>query len=123
MPRKTHPPKESIPPTLPPHRAIELLKIQLLQGMSIEQRPRADPEVKKWETTTVSIVEAAFGRDGGEMHHNTAEFINCYKGASVLFDDAQLEERHRMRVRTRRALLESFIEQLEILAPAASPSK
>src|SRR5439155_9310984 len=33
------------------------------------------------------------------------------------------EERHRMRVRTRRALLESFIEQLEILAPAASPSK
>jgi hypothetical protein len=77
MARKT-PAKESIPPTLPPQRAIELLRRQLDQFDTINALRSDDPEVKKWKTTTEGILNGAFGQQHGEPHDLTSSFTQYY---------------------------------------------
>src|SRR5216684_5240511 len=76
----------------------------------------------KWETTTTNVLHGAFGKPDGEMHPNTYEFASCDSGESmhVNMTSAEVQRHHQLRTKRRKALLESFIEQLEILAPPAA---
>jgi uncharacterized protein (TIGR02391 family) len=55
------------------------------------------------------------------MHQNTSEFSHAY-GGSLRFgmSDRELQANHRQQTQNRNAVLESIIEQLEILAPPAA---
>jgi uncharacterized protein (TIGR02391 family) len=121
MPRRTQPTRESIPPTLTPQRAIELLRQQLAQIEEIKNMRYDDPGVGKWMLTTESILDAAFGKPDGEKHQNTSEFAHCI-GGPVYMDmtGGELQRNHIRRTEKRKAILESTIEQLQILAPPAA---
>jgi uncharacterized protein (TIGR02391 family) len=121
MARRAQPHKESVPPTLTPQRALELLRQQLARIDEIKRLRYDDPVVKKWELTTENILHGALGKPDGEMHSNTYEFVHCY-GGSVHFNmsGGELQRNHQTQTENRKAVLESIIEQLEILAPPAA---
>jgi uncharacterized protein (TIGR02391 family) len=121
MARKTQPRRDSVPPTLTPQRALELLRQQLGLADQIQKCRYDDSEVKKWELTTQNILHGAFGKPYGQMHENTKEFAHAY-GGSLHFNmsDRELQANHHEQTRNRKAVLESIIEQLEILAPPAA---
>src|SRR6266446_6654076 len=120
MARK-QPYKESIPPTLPPQRAIELLKEKLSQIDQIQQMSYYDPAINKWALTTMNILDGTFGKPDGEMHDNTYHFVHASGGSlRVNMSPQELQRHHQTQTRNRKAVLESIIEQLEILAPSAT---
>jgi uncharacterized protein (TIGR02391 family) len=108
---------------MPPAEAIAKLRRQIDRVAALEQVPAGDPSLEAWKSTTVNILSAAFGEPNGEMHRNTREFATASSGLPVIVaacgygapDDS--EERKRLTLAKRRALLESFIEQLQDLAP------
>jgi uncharacterized protein (TIGR02391 family) len=60
---------------------------------------------------------------GVGSHHNTREFLYCYSGdLHVNMTEGELQRNHATQARNRRAVLESIIQQLEILAPPAAQS-
>ena len=121
MVRGTQPTRESVLATLPPLRAIELLRKQLARVDEIKQLRYQDPEVKKWALTTENILDGAFGKPDGEMHKNTREFAYCTGGSMhVNMTGGELQRNHIRRTETRKAILESIIEQLEMLAPPSA---
>jgi uncharacterized protein (TIGR02391 family) len=121
MARRTQTTRESVPPTLSPHRALELLRQQLGQADQIQKLRYDDSEVKKWELTTQNILHGAFGKPDGQMHENTREFSHAYGGSlHVNMSNGELQAYHAEQTRNRKAVLESIIEQLEILAPPAA---
>lgn len=121
MPRRAQPRKESIPPTLTPQRATELLRQQLARIDEIGQLRYDDPEAKRWELTTENILHGAFGKPDGERHSNTHEFVHAHGGPLHFNMTAgELQRNHHVRTQNRKAILESVIEQLEILAPPAA---
>src|SRR5205807_4112363 len=80
MARRTAANRESVPPTLTPQRALELLRQQLGQTDQIQKLRYHDSEVKKWELTTQNILHGTFGKPDGQMHENTKEFAHAYGG-------------------------------------------
>src|SRR5689334_20317511 len=120
MPRKT-PERDSIPPSLSPQRAIELLRTQLGITERIEQLSLNDPEVKKWELTTENILNATFGMPNGDKHHNTKEFAYASGGPLHMgMSPREQQAYHQHQTQNRKAVLESIIQQLELLAPPAA---
>lgn len=115
--------KDSIPPTMPPAEAIAKLRRQIDRIAALEQVPAGDPSLEAWKSTTINILNAAFGEPNGEMHRNTREFATASSGLPIVVaafgygapDDS--EERKRLTLVKRRALLESYIEQLQDVAP------
>ncbi len=92
--------------------------LQRLDGI-IKLR-RDDPEVTKWEVTTENILHGAFGKPDGDAHENTQAFHNCVLHAwHSGMTDAGIQQDFAYDQLKRKALLESFIEQLELLAPPA----
>jgi uncharacterized protein (TIGR02391 family) len=121
MPRRTQPTRESVPPTLTPDRAIELLTQQLGQIDEIKNMRYDDPRIRTWALTTENILDAAFGRSDGEKHQNTSQFAHCIGGPAYMNPTGgQLQANHARRIEKRKAILESVIEQLQILAPPAA---
>ncbi|MGA2607649.1 MAG: TIGR02391 family protein [Terriglobia bacterium] len=113
--------RESVPVTLPPQRAIELLRKQLAPIDEIKQLQYNDPEIMKWALTTESILDGAFGKPDGEKHKNTWEFAHCAGGPALMnMTGGAIQGNHIRRTERRKAILESIIEQLEILAPPAA---
>jgi hypothetical protein len=94
-------------PLLDPERAIELLLQQI--GKNVEDLPFDDPQLWRWWTTTGSIIREAFGPE----HPNGFEFSST----SPSNFPQQLQEDHATNIRQRKALLEGFIEQLQIFRP------
>jgi hypothetical protein len=125
MPPKT-PHKESLQPTLAPPEAVRLLRRQIDRIDALKTLSRNDPALDAWQSTTINILNAAFGQPNGEMHRNTREFANATSGlpARMVVDgfghpdmrDGS-QERHVLKIERRKALLESFVEQLEDFAP------
>jgi uncharacterized protein (TIGR02391 family) len=112
-----------VPPTLPPQRAIELLRQQLERLDDVVRLRRDDPEVTKWEVTTENILHGAFGKPDGESHQNTQAFHNCRSGfLHSGMTDADVQQDYTNDQRRRKALLKSFIEQLNLAPPAAQVS-
>jgi uncharacterized protein (TIGR02391 family) len=121
MARRTAANRESVPPTLTPQRALELLRQQLGQTDQIQKLRYDDSEVKKWELTTQNILHGTFGKPDGQMHENTKEFAHAYGGPLHFnMSDGELQRNHAEQTRNRKAVLESIIQQLEILAPPAA---
>jgi uncharacterized protein (TIGR02391 family) len=121
MPRRSQPTIESVPPTLQPQRAIELLRKQHARIDDITKLRHDDPEIDKWKLTTANILHGAFGKPGGDDHENTREFTR-YRGGPTFGTetDGELQEIYVRETLERKAVLESVIEQLEILAPPAA---
>jgi hypothetical protein len=117
MARKA-PAKESVPPTLPPTRAIELLRKQLASIDDIQQRRYDDPEIKKWKLTTENILHGAFGQPNGEMHGNTRAFAHASGGSIHMnMTSGEIQHHHVTQTQNRKVAIESIIEQLELLTP------
>jgi uncharacterized protein (TIGR02391 family) len=120
MAQRKQPARESVPVTLTPQRAIELLRKQLARIDDIKRLRNDDPEIKKWLLTTENILHGAFGKPGGEAHENTREFTR-YRGSLVLdMSDGEIQRDHATQTLSRKAILESIVEQLELLAPPAA---
>ena len=121
MARRAQPHKESVPPTLTPQRAVELLRQQLARIDEIKQMRYDDPEVKKWRLTTENILHGVLGKPDGEPNSNTYEFVHAHGGPlHVNMSPGELQRNHQIQTQNRKAILESVIEQLEILAPPAA---
>ena len=119
MARKAARSNENVAPTIPVQRAIELIGRQLQQFDAVIRLQRDDPEVDKWTSTTEQILKAAFGEPHGEDHEMLQRFKNA--GAILMFSsgtpDSYFEERYREGMATKKAILESCLDQLQILAP------
>jgi hypothetical protein len=103
-------PKEA-KPTLDPQRAIDLMRRQL--AVDVGSLPYDDPDVEKWWNFTERVVAGAFG----EGHPNMDQFMSWITFGGT---PQQAQESHVDHVRTKKALLESFIEQLELFQPVGS---
>ena len=118
----------TVAPSLTPYRAIELLRQQLGDFDRIYALPHGDPEGQKWTNTTEAILHGAFGQPDGKPHQMTSKFT--YAGSFPIrragfsgregTPDRVLQLQHHQRLRQRKAVLESCIEQLEMLAPPAA---
>jgi len=95
-------------PTLDPQTAINILRRQL--AVPIESMPFDGPGVEKWWNLTERIVEEAFGAH----HRNFGQFVFSVSHGSATRE--QQQQYHIETVRGKKALLQSFIEQLELLA-------
>jgi uncharacterized protein (TIGR02391 family) len=119
MAKKAAPSREHVPPTISGQRAIELIGRQLQQFDSVIRLQRDDPEVGKWTSTTEQILRAAFGEPHGEDH----EMLQKFKSAGAMYafftdtPDSHFEETYREGMATKKAILESCLDQLQILAP------
>jgi len=116
MARRAAPVESGIPPTLTPQRAIEVLRKQIEGLAAIYDLPRHGPEEKKWIATTEAVIIGAFGRPTAM----TAKFLYTSTAPLMNQSDAYYEREHRKSLDAKRAILESAIEQLEILAPPAA---
>jgi uncharacterized protein (TIGR02391 family) len=120
MPRRG-PLGESIPPTLQPHQATILLQRQLAQLEEIMSLHHGDPKIAAWESTTVSILDGAFGKPNGEHEERTREFDRACDHVSYGgMPDSEYQEYHVEGHKTRRELLRAYIDQLQILAPPSA---
>lgn len=119
MGRKAAPANEHVPPTLTAQRAIELIERQLQQFVTVIRLRRDNPEVDKWTSTTEQILRAAFG----EPHGNDHEMLRKFKAAGAVYvfstgtPDSYFEKTYREGMATKKAILESCLDQLKILAP------
>ncbi|MGO9093886.1 MAG: TIGR02391 family protein [Bryobacteraceae bacterium] len=112
--------QETIPPTLTPQRAIELVRKQLGQFDVVFGLQWKDPDVEKWVDTTAAILDGALGRPSGGHHDMTSKF-KYVGGVSFSSQSDQFYQReHQDHMRRRKAVLESCIQQLEMLAPPAA---
>jgi uncharacterized protein (TIGR02391 family) len=111
---------ESVPPTLTPQRGIELIRRQLEQFETIARLNSDDPEAKKWMNTTESILDGVFGKPNGAPHQMTGKFVNFYGRLIMNMPRQEFEHEYRKTMIQRKAVLESCIDQLEILAPPAA---
>jgi len=109
--------RESVLPSLTPQHAVELIQRQLERFMTIAALPRRDPEVLKWMETTEGVLRSAFGEPNGEPHSLTNRFKHQYGSMQMNMPDTYYEREHQQALLRRKAVLESCIEQLEILAP------
>ena len=113
--------KEAVRPSLPPQRGIELLRQQITNAEQIERIRYDSPEVKRWVLTTENILHGAFGKPDGEPHENAKAFTDAVRIYSFApLSDSEYQSSHVERTQTRKALLESAIEQLDMLAPPAT---
>jgi len=122
MARKSTPHKESIPPTMSPQQAIPLLRRQIERLDQVMKVKFNDPAVDAWESTTINILNAVYGQPNGELHPNTYDLRIADSGEPLYINmnDAALQRNFVLRHRKREALLLSYIEQLQDLAPPSA---
>src|ERR1051326_3147041 len=113
--------KPSIPPNISPSKAIGLLHVALDKIPELEKLHPDAPEKETWVRTTTEILHAAFGKPNGDAHQNASDFEHATGGA--MYTGMPNHEWARWRARqmeSRKAVLESAIQQLEILTPSAA---
>lgn len=113
MTRRTEPPDSHVPPTITPQRAIELLQKQIAGIDSFYNLPRHGPEEAGWLATTEAVLYGAFGRPNDIV----SKFLYAASAPLMNQSEAHYAAQHRKSLDTKRAILQSAIEQLEILAP------
>lgn len=116
MPRRAVPADTFTPPTIGPQRAIEVLRKQIGGLEAVINLPRYGPEEEKWLATTEAVLYQAFGRPNDIV----PKFQNTSGSMLMNQSEAHYAEHHRKSLNVKRAILESAIEQLEILAPPAA---
>jgi uncharacterized protein (TIGR02391 family) len=126
VPRRAQP--ETIPPTLSPDQAINLLERQIDRlEKQIISLPYNDPEVGAWLSTTKDILNQAFGKPNGDEHPKTHDFLNARSGLPnrrVGFgsqpNPRYIHQAHELVQGKRKALLNAYVEQLKDLAPPSA---
>jgi uncharacterized protein (TIGR02391 family) len=113
--RRTLPPVE--PPSLTPQRAIELIEQKKAEIPKIIEMHRTDPGVDKWVNTTVAILDAALGKPQGGHSDMTRQFRYAHGVTYAGRSDAWYQGEFRKQMLDRQGVLESVVEQLQILAP------
>jgi uncharacterized protein (TIGR02391 family) len=143
MARRSNPPKESVPPTMSPQQAIPLVRRQIARLDEIMKLHFSDAGVDAWESTTNDILNAIYGMPGGELHPKTRA-VKHARGSQIVSNemsdieiqyrqteepaladlaaDAAIQQDFQLRQQKRKALLQSYIEQLQDLAPPAAAS-
>jgi uncharacterized protein (TIGR02391 family) len=111
---------ESVPPSLTHHRSIELLRKQLSDFDRVNALHRDDPELRKWMSTTEAVLDGAFGKPNGDSHQMTKKFKYTRGVSYIGRPDQFYEQEHHKDMLQKKAVLESCIEQLEMLAPPAA---
>jgi hypothetical protein len=89
--------------------AVTLLRTQLQQ--SVENLHHDEPDVDAWERVTLKIVERAFG----EHSRNANHFATAVSYARQTNEEKQAW--HMDNIRSKKALLYSFIKELEVIRP------
>jgi uncharacterized protein (TIGR02391 family) len=120
MARRAAPAMDSVPPTLTSHQAGALLRRQLEQFDKINSLQSDDPELKKWKSTTEGVLHGAFGKPHGNAHEMTTKFTHYHGALYMNMPQHFYEQEHHKDMLQKKAILESCIEQLEILAPPAA---
>lgn len=106
-------PTSKIVPTLTPQRAAELIQRQLDELERVSGLQRKDPDVNKWEATTQAVLKGAFG-----MPHDLIDrFTHTYGSIQMGMPEGRYQEEFVKRMQRKRAILESALEQLNLLAP------
>jgi uncharacterized protein (TIGR02391 family) len=117
MARRTQVLPTSEPPSITPQRAIELIQERLKIYEDIIKLHRQHPNVRKWESTTEGILNAALGKPNGDPHPMTKAFMYAMSSFQMGREDAYYERLHQEEMVRKKATLESVVEQLQILAP------
>ena len=100
----------SEPPTLSAVEARDLLKRQVARCSQLDRLIYKDPEVAAWVSTTITILERVFGSDD----RRTSEFRNASGGQLRRnMSTEEIQKSFLTKLRTRRALLTAFIEQID----------
>jgi uncharacterized protein (TIGR02391 family) len=141
MPQKNGSTEDTIPPTMSPQQAIPLLRRQIERLDGILKVPFHDPAVDAWESTTVEILNCVYGRPQGKLHPNTYAVLHAQSSQPSFYDktdievdysqtgerelaefaSAAAEQRYfELKQEKRKALLESYIDQLQDLAPPSA---
>ena len=120
--RRVPPKKEALPPAIPHHQAITLLKRQAERADQIESLRFDNPQIEVWMNSTINILNQSFGLPNGEMHKNTHDFAYAQSAVSlhVNMTDGEIQADHEGTTKLRKALLLGFVEQLQDLAPPAA---
>lgn len=111
----------SIPPSLPPERAIELLRKQLERLEESATWRHDDPRVSALESTIEDILDRAFGKPNEKTEKFHVDGLGFSFGSMT---DSEYQKNYLDGGRNRKALMEAFIEQLETrvaVEPAAVP--
>ena len=105
-----------------PQQAIPLLRRQIERLDGLMKLSFTDPAVSAWESATTNILNAVYGLPNGEPHPNTAEIMYTQSGEPIFvgMSDAAVQKDYELIQRKRKALLESYIEQLQDLAPPSA---
>ncbi len=113
------PRRESVPPQIPAARAIELIQQQIARlDSEIIKLDRRDGKVEGWKSTTEGILQAAFGKPDGLADRRTSAFLYAHSGMTHGFGmgDNEWQQDYVLVQKKRKALLESYIEQLQMLS-------
>lgn len=121
---------ESIPPTLSPEQATNLLQRQIDRlDTQIIALAYDDPAVEAWLSTTKDVLHQAFGQPNGDAHAKTKDFMNVTSGLpnqrvsfGRLPNPKYIQHGYELRQRKRLALLRAFIEQLNDHTQPSSPT-
>jgi uncharacterized protein (TIGR02391 family) len=100
-------------PTISPARAVPLLRDKLTSFDEVSKLPTSSPEISKWQNTTLAILKAAFG----EPHRMVDNFYLPSGPISTGMPDSFFEEMARENMQHMKTIVESSVEQLEILGP------
>jgi len=108
--------KASTGSTISSAKAITLFKAQIEKIPAIEKLHRKDTEVQKWDHFTKSLIEKAFGegtlklKDFQRARHGSGVFLF----AGDYTSEAEYQEEFRKHLKSCKALLETFVEELEV---------
>jgi uncharacterized protein (TIGR02391 family) len=108
--------KSQVAPTLTPHRAIDILREQLNRLDGLSNLRGSDSAVSKWQNTTLAVLKGAFG----EPHPMVDGFHLPLMPLSTGMPSSYFEQSVRDELAHNREIVESSIEQLEILAPPSA---
>ncbi len=120
MPRRNPTTRQSVAPSIAPGRAIDLIRQQIDRlDNEVAKLSFDDPKVEAWESTTTQILNAAFGMPDGESERRTQDFRHASSGMQLYMgmSDDEIQRDYVGIQKKRRALLEAYIEQLQILVP------
>ena len=92
-----------------PEQAIPLLRTQLQK--QAENIRHDDPDAEAWEQVTLKIVERTFGENSLEAKR----FIFSF--GRVHHSEEEAQEAHVQYIASKKALIRTFIEELEIIPP------
>ena len=107
----------SVAPSVTPQHGIELIRRQLVLLDEVYKLHHNDPAIRAWEQTTAAVLEAIFGQPNGNDHTMSRSFRNTYGSFQRGQSDAYYNRLERESLDRKRAVLNSCVEQLQILAP------